>query len=61
MILGRKKMTKFNLHQKMKMMMQNLIIKKRMIPLPMYYWDYLVMGMMIVITMTKKKIWLIFY
>ena len=29
-------------------------------PLPMNYWDYLVMGMMIVITVTKKKIWLIF-
>ena len=46
-MIKRKKMTKFNLRQKMKMMMENLIIKKRMIPLPINYWDYLVMGMMI--------------
>ena len=59
MIKRKKKMTKFNLHQKIKMMMGNLFIKKRMISLPMTYWDYLVMGMMmIVITMIKKKIWL---
>ena len=60
MIKRKKKMTKFNLLQKVKMIMENLIIKKRMIPLLMNYWDYLVMEMMIVITVTKKKIWLIF-
>ena len=60
MIKRKKKMTKFNLLQKVKMIMENLIFKKRMIPLLMNYWDYLVMEMMIVITVTKKKIWLIF-
>ena len=60
MIKRKKKMTKFNLLQKVKMIMENLIIKKRMIPLLMNYWDYLVMEMMIVITVTKKKIRLIF-
>ena len=37
MIKRKKKMTKFNLHQKIKMMMGNLFIKKRMISLPMTY------------------------
>ena len=60
MIKRKKMMTKFNLLQKVKMIMENLIFKKRMIPLLMNYWDYLVMEMMIVITVTKKKIWLIF-
>ena len=39
MIKRKKKMTKFSLHQKIKMMMGNLSIKKRMIPLQMTYWD----------------------